>query len=474
VSTTTAAPPPPAEDIPGVTRRHRPSDLYHEHTNFQFIKHTRRWAILSGTLMVISILLLVVRGLNFGIEFEGGTQWRVDVHNKTPTVGQVRDVIDPLGFQDAKVQILSATGGGSGKSVRVDAKIVDDAVSRAEKTLAKAGHVQPADIQFTQDGSSGTLTMTTKNGVTVTKDAAVGALKGTGIDDADVQVSQDGKVVTVSVKKLPAGPLQTVAAALAKYSNAKISEVNIQRVGPTWGHDVSRNAIKALIIFFILLSVYLSIRFEWKMAVAAIIAVIHDIIFTLGMYALFQFQVSPATVTAFLTILGFSLYDTVVVFDKVLEFEKSMVATGRTSYSEMVNRALNAVLMRSLSTSLVALLPVMSLLIVGSAILGATALEDFALALAAGLFIGSYSSIFVAAPLLAWWKEKEPKYRALNERRSRVRVAAASAATGAAVVVPTDSREESEPVPMGVPGPPPVMRGPIQPRARQQRGRKRK
>jgi preprotein translocase subunit SecF len=473
--TTTATPPPPAaEDIPGVTRRHRLSDLYHERTNFQFIKHSRRWLILSGTLIAISLLLLVVRGLNFGIEFEGGTQWRVDAHNITPTVGQVRDIVGPLGFENSKVQILSATNGGGGKSIRVDAKVVDDAVSKAEKTLAKVGQVQPADIEFTQNGASGTLAMTTKNGVTVTKDAAVGALKGTGIDNADVTVSEDGKVVTVSIKKLPESPVQTVADALAKYANAKVADVNIQRVGPTWGHDVSRNAVKALIIFFLLLSVYLTIRFEWKMAVAAIVAVVHDIIFTIGMYALFQFPVTPATVTAFLTILGFSLYDTVVVFDKVLEFQKSMVSTGRASYSEMVNRALNAVLMRSLSTSLVALLPVMSLLIIGSRVLGATALEDFALALAAGLFIGSYSSIFVAAPLLAWWKEKEPQYRALSERRSRVRLAAASAATGAAVVAPDEPREEGEPVSYGVPGPPPVMRGPIQPRARQQRGRKRK
>ena len=128
---------------------------------------------------------------------------------------------------------------------------------------------------------------------------------------------------------------------------------------------------------------------------------IHDIIFTVGVYALFQFEVTPATVTAFLTILGFSLYDTVVVFDKIRENQKLLTATGRMTYGEMVNRSLNAVLMRSLSTTIVALLPVLSLLIVGSLILGATALEDFALALAVGLFIGSYSSIFVAAPLLA-------------------------------------------------------------------------
>src|SRR5207344_2030608 len=202
-------------------------------------------------------------------------------------------------------------------------------------------------------------------------------------------------------------------------------------VGPTWGHEVSQKALKALFFFFLLLAVYLSIRFEWKMAGSAIVAVIHDIIFTIGFYALFQFQVTPATVTAFLTILGFSLYDTVVVFDKVRENQRRMTATGRVTYGEMVNTSLNQVLMRSLSTSFVALMPVLSLLIVGTGVFGAKSLEDFALALAAGLFIGSYSSIFVAAPLLAWWKEREPQYRALKERRRRVSAAAEAAAAKA-------------------------------------------
>ena len=177
---------------------------------------------------------------------------------------------------------------------------------------------------------------------------------------------------------------------------------------------MSHKAEQALVYFFILLALYLSIRFEGKMAAAAIIAVIHDIIFTVGVYALFHFEVTPATITAFLTILGFSLYDTVVVFDKVRENQRMLTATGRTTYGEMVNQSLNQVLMRSLSTSFVALMPVLSLLIVGAGIFGATSLEEFALALAAGLFIGSYSSIFVAAPILAWWKEREPQYRALG------------------------------------------------------------
>src|SRR5262249_8192087 len=159
------------------------------------------------------------------------------------------------------------------------------------------------------------------------------------------------------------------------------TEVDITTVGPTWGHDVSRNALKGMIIVFLILALYLTIRFEFKMAVTAIVAVIHDIIFTIGVYALFHFTVSPATVTAFLTILGFSLYDTVVVFDKISEYQRTLTMTGRSTYGEMVNKSLNAVLMRSLSTSFVAIVPVLSLLIVGSGFLGATALQDFALAL---------------------------------------------------------------------------------------------
>ncbi|GIU89537.1 MAG: hypothetical protein KatS3mg010_0636 [Acidimicrobiia bacterium] len=248
--------------------------------------------------------------------------------------------------------------------------------------------------------------------------------------------------------------------------------MSISTVGPTWGETVTRKAAQAMVIFFVLLAIYLSLRFEWKMAAAAIVAVLHDIVVTTGVYAVFQFEVTPATVTAFLTILGFSLYDTVVVFDKIGENQRTLTATGRSTYGEMVNRSLNAVLMRSLSTTLVALLPVLSLLVVGSLIMGATALEEFAIALAAGLFIGSYSSIFVAAPLLAWWKGREPQYRALADRRRRPTLAAASAATGVPVV--KDVHEpHARAVPEGVPGPPAVGRT-VRPRPRRQRGRKRR
>jgi preprotein translocase subunit SecF len=476
------------EGIPGVTRRHRPSDFYHERTNFQFIKHTKRWAILSGTLILISFIALFTRGLNFGIDFEGGTSWQVQMaQGRSAHVSEVRDIIGPLGLKDAKVTTLS---GKSGQSVNVQEHVVTDPIKTINDTLATYGGVTPAQVQF-QRGTNGggTFTFTAKKGVTPTEAGVKAALAKTELKDPTVTVS--GQNVTVSAKVLPVSTVEKVATALATYAGANANEVSISTVGPTWGHEVSRKAVQALIYFFILLAIYLAVRFEFKMSVAAIVAVIHDIIFTMGVYAIAGFEVTPATITAFLTILGFSLYDTVVVFDKVRENQRTLTNTGRTTYGEMVNKSLNQVLMRSLSTSFVALMPVLSLLIVGSGVFGARSLEDFALALAAGLFIGSYSSIFVAAPLLAWWKEREPQYRALAARHARTAadkplVAASVSSAGAGAVVSTmvadtngDDAEADGPVDDqsnigGVPGGPPPMSRTIQPRARQQRRRKRK
>jgi preprotein translocase subunit SecF len=471
VSTPTKSPAPSPNggdsmDIPGVTRRHRPSDLYHERTNFQFIKHSRRWLIISGTLMVISIAALAFRGLNLGIDFKGGTSWQVTVHGISPSVPEVRDKLAPYHIGDSKVSVLS----GQGKSVRVQARVLNDPVEQFTDDLAKAIGLGPADIVLTRtpDGTGGTFTATAK---TTPNKAAIDAIAARhGITNPTTTISGDN--VTINVKELPKSPVDQITDALAKYANVTANDVSVSTVGPTWGSDVSRNAVKALIFFFILLAIYLSLRFEWKMAGAAIIAVIHDVIFTVGVYALFQWDVTPATVTAFLTILGFSLYDTVVVFDKVKENQATLTTVGRSTYSDMVNRSLNQVLMRSLSTSFVALLPVISLLLIGSVGLGATSLEEFALALLVGLFIGSYSSIFVAAPILAWWKEKEPQYRALRERHRRAAgPAMAVAAEEVGVPVTTGARVRGDGAPTG-----PVLGAPrpVPPRPRQQRRKKRR
>jgi preprotein translocase subunit SecF len=392
---------------------------------------------------------------------------------KHASVSDVRDLVRPLGFADAKITTLSGQGG---QSVRVQAETVEDPIRSITKALAAYGQVDEAAVEFQRAGDGGTFVFTTRKGVNPTEADVERALGRTNLDNPTVTVN--GSDVSVTATKLPESPIQTVASSLAKYAGTETSAVSISTVGPTWGHEVSQKALKAVIVFMLVLAVYLSFRFEFKMAVAAIVAVIHDIIFTIGAYALFQFEVTPATVTAFLTILGFSLYDTVVVFDKVKENQRLLTATGRSSYGDMVNASLNQVLMRSLSTSVVALLPVLSLLFVGSGIFGATALEEFALALAAGLFIGSYSSIFVAAPLLAWWKGREPQYRAISDRQQRRTLAAASVATGVPVIAEDADEPRAKAVYEGVSGPPAVGRTPPSrprtPRPRQQRGRKRR
>ena len=175
-------------------------------------------------------------------------------------------------------------------------------------------------------------------------------------------------------------------------------------------------AIEALIVFLIVISAYISIFFEWKMALAAIVAVVHDIVVTVGIYSIFSFLVTPDTVVAFLTVLGYSLYDTIVVFDRVRDNSRGLGATGKLTYTDVVNLSMNQTLARSINTSLVAILPILAVLVLGAQILGAVTLEYFGLALLIGLTSGAYSSIFIASPLLAMMKEHEPRYRQIRER----------------------------------------------------------
>jgi preprotein translocase subunit SecF len=184
-----------------------------------------------------------------------------------------------------------------------------------------------------------------------------------------------------------------------------VDQINEQDVGPTWGKTISRKMILGLVVFLVLVTIYLSFRFEPKMAIAALVALAHDMIITAGIYALVGREVTPETVIAILTILGYSLYDTVVIFDKIKENTESAAMIARETYSGVVDISLNQTLMRSVNTSLVVLLPIGSLLLFG----GQT-LKDFAFALFVGVASGTYSSIFVAAPILAWLKEREPRY----------------------------------------------------------------
>lgn len=207
--------------------------------------------------------------------------------------------------------------------------------------------------------------------------------------------------------------VQKVQAELAAQAGVDVNSVSTTSVSSSWGRSITEKAIRALVIFLVLVALFISWRFEWRMALAAIVAMVHDVLISVGVYSVFRFEVTPATVVAFLTILGFSLYDTIVVFDKVNENTERFAGT-RAPYADTLNVSMNQVLMRSLNTSLAAVLPVLSLLVIGSGIMGAVALREFALALLVGLLTGSYSSLFIAAPVLGMLKDREPKYRALR------------------------------------------------------------
>jgi preprotein translocase subunit SecF len=204
--------------------------------------------------------------------------------------------------------------------------------------------------------------------------------------------------------------------ALAAKFSVPTSSIDTQIVGPSWGKEITRKALYGLFGFLIVVLLYLAMAFEPKMAIAAIVAVIHDVFITVGIYALVGFDVTPATVIGFLTILGYSLYDTVVVFDKVRENTRTITASSKMTYSQAANLALNQTLVRSFNTSLIALLPVASILFVGAGLLGAGTLKDLSLALFIGLSTGTYSSIFIATPILAHLREREPAMKALAKR----------------------------------------------------------
>ncbi len=207
-----------------------------------------------------------------------------------------------------------------------------------------------------------------------------------------------------------------VVNAMARVAGVSANQVSTSNVGPTWGGQITNRALEALIVFFIAVVLYISVRFEPKMALAAFVAMLHDLLVTVGVYSLFGFQITPDTVIAILTILGYSLYDTVVVFDRVRDNAGSVLKSGDITYGEMVNLSMNQTLARSINTSLVAIMPVLSVLVVGAYILGATTLQNYGLALFVGLMSGAYSSIFIASPLLAWMKEREPRFRELAVR----------------------------------------------------------
>ena len=319
------------------------SRLYRGEVSYDFVGRRKRWYAISAAILALAIGGLVFRGLNLGIEFQGGAQFTVTAPNVT--VDQARSAMKDAGYTNAVV-----TQAGTDK-IRIQTETLSNADS----------------------------------------DKVVGAL--------------------AKALKLPA------------------ETVSVQLVGATWGKEITSKAVTALVVFLILVALFLSLYFEWRMAVAGIVALVHDVVITIGIYALTGLEVTPATVIGLLTILGYSLYDTVVVFDKVKENTRGIASSNRMTYSQAANLALNQTLVRSINTTVVALLPVGAILIVGVAILGASTLEDLALALFIGMAAGAYSSIFIATPFLCQIKEREPAMQALSKRVASRQKADAKAAT---------------------------------------------
>jgi preprotein translocase subunit SecF len=305
------------------------NELYTGERSINFVGRRKIWYLLAVIVVILAILAPVARGgFNFGIEFRGGSEFRVN---------------NSQGLQN---------------SVAVD---------------AVRGVVPGVTVGVTQ----------------------------VGLDDLRVQTEQLTDVDSERARLALAGafsvPPETVASSF---------------IGPNWGADVTNQAIRGLIVFLLLVSLLMAFYFRsWKMSVAALLALAHDLIITVGIYAAVGFEITPAAVIGFLTIMSYSLYDTVVVFDKVRENTLEIEYSETRTFAEMVNLAVNQTLVRSVNTSVVAVLPTAAILFIGSLILGAGTLRDIALALFVGTIVGTYSSVFLAAPIYVHLREGEPQYR---------------------------------------------------------------
>jgi len=307
--------------------------LYTGETSVDIVGRQKTWYAISAVFLLLSIAALGFRGLTLGLEFTGGSEFRISGAKTTsdlPGVGAVTDVV-------------------SGAAPKV------------------------------------------------------------------AQVGTDS--MRVQTDKLSDRQTDQVRGSLAKAYGVAVDDVTASYVGPSWGKTVSQKALIGLLVFLALVALVISAYFRtWKMAVAALAALIHDLLITVGIYALVGFEVTPASVIGFLTILGYSLYDTVVVFDKVRENTTGITGQTRRTYSEAANLALNQTLVRSVNTSVVALLPVGAILFIGAFLLGAGTLKDLSLALFVGIAVGTYSSVFIATPLLADLREREPEMKTLRRR----------------------------------------------------------
>ncbi len=372
-------------------RGHGPiARLYRGETRFDFVGKRRIWFSISTIIIVAGIVSIILRGgLNLGIEFKGGTEWTIAAPGVTQT--EAVDAMKGTGVIDPTVQLL---GSGSKQTLNVQSDI--NRLSQSQQD-AVSKNVQKALLGVTAANAPKTTTTSTTAKPTTTTTAKAGAGAGSTTTSAPT-------TTTVPSNAVP----QTTA-----------DKISITTVGPTWGSSITNKAIEALIIFFIVVAIYISIRFEPKMALAAFIAMIHDVLVAVGIYSIFNFQVTPDTVVAILTILGYSLYDTVVVFDRVRDNTRGIGSSGRMTYPQLINLSMNQTLARSINTSMVAILPVLSVLLIGAQFLGAATLQSYGLALFVGLLSGAYSSIFIAAPVLSMMKEREERWVAIASRLAK-------------------------------------------------------
>jgi preprotein translocase subunit SecF len=317
------------------------NDLYSGKRTIDFVGRQKLWYAVSALMLVLAAIGLFGRHLNLGLEFRGGSEFRVS----------------------------SVTN-------------MDNFEARGKAAIG---------------------TLDTGSDVVVTK------LGGS-----------TGSTVRVQTEKFQNNLTSKVEAALASEFKVSLDKISASTIGASWGASVSQKALTALIWFLVLVSLVLAAYFRtWKMSLSALIALAHDLVITVGIYALAGFEVTPASVIGFLTILGYSLYDTVVVFDKVRENTSAAIGSGRLSYSQAANQAVNQTLVRSINTSVVALLPVASILFIGFFLLGPGTLLDLSLALFVGIAVGTYSSIFIATPVLADLREREPAMQKLKKQAER-------------------------------------------------------
>jgi preprotein translocase subunit SecF len=309
--------------------------LYAGQSSADFVGRRRIGFTISGILLLLSLLSFLGRGLDLGIDFQGGISW--DVPGSELTIVEAEAVLDANG--------------------------VDPASARIQRRSSDSGEFIKIQVAFQAD---------------------------------QIQT--------------------TIQQAMADAAGVSFDDVSVNVVSSSWGREITNKALRALLIFTAVVAVVISIRYEWRMALAAIAAMVHDVVISVGIYSILGFVVTPATVIAFLTILGYSLYDTIVIFDRVRENEARFEAL-KVPYADVVNTTMNQVVVRTLNTSASSMLPVLSILIVGAGIMGASSLSEFAIALLVGMATGTYSSIFVAAPLLAAMKGSDERWKGGTEDR---------------------------------------------------------